>query len=511
MMKRVLLSILLAFLLTALVAEAVKARYVSSNTKAFPMIISSLQVLDSSDEPITDLIAKDFKVRVDGKQTDSLRTTTYSKTGRGINVLLCIDASGSMNGQPIAKIKQAIIPFIDKMRSVDKIAIAIYADDFELLTDFTSEKELLKKTVNGIKPVGRYTSLYYGAYKALERLKSIDDSNGKIMILMGDGKDENPSGSYKENDVIQSAIENSIPVFTVGYTKVEPIYLQSFERIADQSGGSYYYSPGMNDLDAYFEKLHRQIMNIYVLSYLAQGITGDGNKHRITISINTPMGSKDVSGTITAPEGVPPYYPPTEGQKKASSTKVLWLVAAFMGITFVIILVMMNRRSRKKQEEIEALKRQKIEEQRHAEEIKPAPVVERIHEDPKDKPLPKPKPVPNHERTMIIGNGVLSQEPVNANRVLKFEIIMGSDMGKVFFIDSSGATIGRAVDNQIVLTDIKVSSHHAKISYIDSVFVLEDLGSTNGIYINGNKTNIYRLQGSNTIKIGGDEGSLTLQ
>jgi transcriptional regulator with GAF, ATPase, and Fis domain len=46
-------------------------------------------------------------------------------------------------------------------------------------------------------------------------------------------------------------------------------------------------------------------------------------------------------------------------------------------------------------------------------------------------------------------------------------------------------SIGRAPDNQIVLRDDLCSRHHAEVSYVQSGWVLKDLGSLNGFHFNG--------------------------
>ena len=60
------------------------------------------------------------------------------------------------------------------------------------------------------------------------------------------------------------------------------------------------------------------------------------------------------------------------------------------------------------------------------------------------------------------------------------------------------ATIGRAADNQIVLPDDTVSSHHALLCRRDGRWWLEDLGSTNGTRVNG------RVVSSQTVVTPGD-------
>jgi pSer/pThr/pTyr-binding forkhead associated (FHA) protein len=48
-------------------------------------------------------------------------------------------------------------------------------------------------------------------------------------------------------------------------------------------------------------------------------------------------------------------------------------------------------------------------------------------------------------------------------------------------------TLGRAVDNDIVIADASVSRHHASIAPRDGGFVLRDLGSQNGTYVGGQR------------------------
>lgn len=521
-MKYIFLTAFMLALVAGLAAAPMTARYIKTDTQSYPLLISSVQVLDSSDEPMKDLSEKNFKVLVDGKGCDSLRIATYEKSGQGLHLILCIDASGTMKGAPIASIKQAVLPFLDKIRSVDKVAIATYSDDYQLLTDFTSEKELLKNTVSNIDPKGKYTSLYYGANKALQRLVNIEERTGKIMILMGDGKDENPTGSYTENDVIKLAKDNGIPIFTIGYTKVEQVYLQALERMAESTGGSYYYAPQTSDLTAHFDKLYRQIMNINLLSYIVVGIAGDGAEHNLGIQVKTDLGVKDLSAKIIAPAGKQGYQPsPASHNKKRFSPLLIGIILAAMVLITAVALLLNKRGKRKKQaiaEKFQRLEAQKNRELEAEREKRAAMEPEQQRSKTPEAGMPSPEPQvrtpeptrPDRDRTIITGGGGGKTLILPGSDALRMEIVFGSDAGKIYTIDKSGTTIGRTGDNQIVLSDKTVSSHHAKITYVDGYFVLEDLGSTNGVFINGNKSQIYRLEGSCTFKFGGVEGNFTL-
>ncbi|MCJ7582317.1 MAG: FHA domain-containing protein [Candidatus Aminicenantes bacterium] len=63
-------------------------------------------------------------------------------------------------------------------------------------------------------------------------------------------------------------------------------------------------------------------------------------------------------------------------------------------------------------------------------------------------------------------------------------------------------TIGRGKDNDIVLSDQRASRQHAQIKKENNQYVINDLGSVNGILLNETKTNSASLKHNDQIKIG---------
>jgi len=56
----------------------------------------------------------------------------------------------------------------------------------------------------------------------------------------------------------------------------------------------------------------------------------------------------------------------------------------------------------------------------------------------------------------------------------------------VYQIEKPAINIGRQLDNDIIVEDKRVSRYHAQIKYQpDGQFIIFDLGSTNGITVNG--------------------------
>jgi pSer/pThr/pTyr-binding forkhead associated (FHA) protein len=76
---------------------------------------------------------------------------------------------------------------------------------------------------------------------------------------------------------------------------------------------------------------------------------------------------------------------------------------------------------------------------------------------------------------------------------------------------ASRITIGRDPENTISLDDVMVSRRHAVIQKVKDDYFIEDLGSTNGTFLNGEPVpsgKYMRLTSKDTVRIGRTELSL---
>jgi pSer/pThr/pTyr-binding forkhead associated (FHA) protein len=69
----------------------------------------------------------------------------------------------------------------------------------------------------------------------------------------------------------------------------------------------------------------------------------------------------------------------------------------------------------------------------------------------------------------------------------QFRFIMrsGPTVGKVFPLEAPEISIGRDNTNTIAISDAEVSRRHARMELRGSAYVIQDLGSTNGTFVNG--------------------------
>lgn len=85
-----------------------------------------------------------------------------------------------------------------------------------------------------------------------------------------------------------------------------------------------------------------------------------------------------------------------------------------------------------------------------------------------------------------------------------FVVVRDPQKGAVFPLHETETFIGRSSSNDIIFDDSLVSGQHAKVSYADGKFWIEDLGSTNGTRVNGEAiSSKLALRDGYLIKIGG--------
>ncbi|WDU83557.1 FHA domain-containing protein [Caloramator sp. Dgby_cultured_2] len=79
---------------------------------------------------------------------------------------------------------------------------------------------------------------------------------------------------------------------------------------------------------------------------------------------------------------------------------------------------------------------------------------------------------------------------------------IGITKGSLYIIHKV-MSIGRNFDNDLVIKDPYVSGNHAKIFVKDDRLFIEDLGSTNGTYVNGRRIDkIEQIEEGDIIDIG---------
>jgi hypothetical protein len=89
--------------------------------------------------------------------------------------------------------------------------------------------------------------------------------------------------------------------------------------------------------------------------------------------------------------------------------------------------------------------------------------------------------------------------------VARLEFILGPMANQTLPLADEVTTIGSVAGNTVVLADPAVSRKHAGIRKVEASYELADLGSTNGVYVNGHKVPKKTLEPGDIIRVGNTE------
>lgn len=87
----------------------------------------------------------------------------------------------------------------------------------------------------------------------------------------------------------------------------------------------------------------------------------------------------------------------------------------------------------------------------------------------------------------------------------------GPNPGVVIDLTKEVSMMGRDVTNDVVLGDAEVSRQHARVTRTPAGFVLEDLGSTNGTFVNGDRLAAPRVLNAGDLLGLGENVTLTFE
>ncbi|TAG87590.1 MAG: FHA domain-containing protein, partial [Bacteroidetes bacterium] len=146
-----------------------------------------------------------------------------------------------------------------------------------------------------------------------------------------------------------------------------------------------------------------------------------------------------------------------------------------------------KRREREHQNRLQTIQEQNIRLQEQL-KMKEQELARKIDEVPTVIPASKIDP----KKTMIGGGG---GAPV-------LQVVAGA-FSKNYRLNKPTMTIGRAANNDIIIPEQTVSSHHATLTIENGNFFISDINSTNGTFVNGTRIDKKMLKGGDLLKLGG--------
>ena len=470
--SNIIILMLVLFMFAGLTGGDLTITIGNTDVADFPKICVPISVQDASGNTITGLTKELVSVYEDTVLNSSVEIETLRERGENIAILLAVDASLSMRGEPIDSVKAAIKSLAEHLRDGDKLGIISFHDRIDVISTFINNKDSLVAFSNNIQAIGRITELYYGVDKGLDMLHDASDIPAtRILIVLSDGKDEGEA--YTFDDCVSKAKRFGIPVYSIGYhTSVGIQYRRILERMSDKTGGIYNDAPTVNELANLYVQTFEQIQERTILCFNANVFIADSLEHTRSVSVAKDNDSGNANFRFRSPAAI--ATGPIEAE---INWWVLGTIAAVIILLIVLLILRRQKKNREKEARLEEEKQRQIAEQERLE--KEQTNVEAAAND--EKPVIKKTEVVHApvdpRKTVIMG-----REPISAGLQLTFETGPLTGQTKTILTETS---IGRASDNNIVINEATVSGHHCKIMVVGNNYVVEDLNSTNGTKVNG--------------------------
>ncbi|MBI2027071.1 MAG: FHA domain-containing protein [Deltaproteobacteria bacterium] len=104
-------------------------------------------------------------------------------------------------------------------------------------------------------------------------------------------------------------------------------------------------------------------------------------------------------------------------------------------------------------------------------------------------------------KAVVIYNNPVNAPPLHEEEA-RLEIVSGPEEGTLFQLVGGQVKLGRHSDNDIILKDLKASRFHAVIEKKHGHFIVRDLESQNGIYVNNQRVVESELSAGDFLSIG---------
>ena len=138
-----------------------------------------------------------------------------------------------------------------------------------------------------------------------------------------------------------------------------------------------------------------------------------------------------------------------------------------------------------------------------APEPTPAPAETPVPE-PQQAPMTNTPPVSSAKTAVFAGN--FDTPNANAapqqNAAIPPANLTEQKTGRVYTLNAATIVIGRENSCNVVLPDANASRQHAQITFSDGLWVLSDLGSTNGTFVNGQEIATREIHPGDVITVG---------
>jgi VWFA-related protein len=248
--------------------------------------------------PVTGLTRDNFVVTDNGvpQPLESVSLDTVP-----LNLMMVLDTSGSLEGERLTNLIDAVNGLVKTLRAEDAAALMTFSEPVRLAVKTTHDRAPLLAALAGLTADGS-TSVNDAIFLGLQMRPPDAGDSRPVLLQYSDGRDT--SSWLSSEHVIEAARRSGMVVHVVELVADQWMGARGTEsrpsaflgRLADTGGGRRWFAKSPRDLRELFGKALNELRARYLLTYSPSGVSREG-WHDVKVSL------KGARGDVTARPG----------------------------------------------------------------------------------------------------------------------------------------------------------------------------------------------------------------
>ena len=182
---------------------------------------------------------------------------------RGIDIVLSLDGSGSMNASGFSQedprasrfeVVQKIASDFVMKRFQDNVGVVLFGDFAFIATPVTYEKEIVTEMIGYLNHgmAGQNTAIGEGIAMGVRALRD-SKAKSRVIILLTDG--EHNSGSISPKEAVGMARREHIKLYTIGIGESGEFDSALLQQLANDGNGKFFTATNQKELKAIYDEI----------------------------------------------------------------------------------------------------------------------------------------------------------------------------------------------------------------------------------------------------------------
>ncbi len=234
------------------------------------------------------------------------RSFTVTQVSEGVDVVIVVDTSGSMQGAPLAAARQAAASFIAGLPEDARTAVVGFGATPQVLTTFNDSRESSISAVNSLRARGE-TALW-DALALVSDTIAVDSTNDPYVVLLSDGGDT--ASSATQSQANSALLESGAALYAITLETPESDH-SALRSTGAAVGGTILATEDLSALNQLYDEVGDRLSHRYEI--VINSDRTDDRTLRVSVAINGVIAtaSADIGAGDATPEASPETQVPS--------------------------------------------------------------------------------------------------------------------------------------------------------------------------------------------------------